>query len=84
MKLPIGTRVKWTAPGGGIRDYDGEIVAFVEMGESLSAKAQEHERCGWASPDNVELARKPRYLIRTEQGLRTAPASLIERQNRDA
>lgn len=81
MRLPNGTRVKWTGAGGGVRDYEGEIVGYVAAHLSLSIEFDERSK-GWAGQQTTNRVGWARYVINTDDGLRTARASVIERQNR--
>jgi len=100
MPIQRGASVKWTAPGGGLRTFAGEVVCHVPARSLLSEASRPHMQglawvamCADLRASRVhERAFVDRYLIRTpeEHGnprryvYRVALAGVLDKQNPDA
>lgn len=92
MPIKNGAPVKWTAPGGGVREYAGEVVCRVPAGAALKDAARPHMQ-GLAYAAMVTqfgqaaqgLGVRARYLIGCPKGdgvfYRTALADIVDKQN---
>ena len=86
MRILDGEHVKWTAPGGGIREYEGTVDAHLPAGESLTTwEDAQRWTVWWHGRASVDKSKVGRYVVRcADGGCRTISASTLERQNPQA
>lgn len=84
-------RVRWTSPGGGIRNYEGTVLCFVPAGKSLGEMRSQMQGLAYVTMmAKVQLSvaypnKRDRYVVCCGLGMaaefRLPNATLLERQN---
>lgn len=81
QRIKNGASVKWTAPGGGIREYSGTVLGFLPAGANIYEWEMAHGETGlgWVG-NNAPVSVKDRYIIQTANGCRVVMAAVLEKQ----
>ncbi|MBI4020711.1 MAG: hypothetical protein HY369_00545 [Candidatus Aenigmarchaeota archaeon] len=86
-RIANGQQVKWrTYPDAEAGpEHKGKVVTHIEAGKSLlDWEMGRVGSTGWVAAKSADRCKMARYVVETEDGLRTVSERLLERQNPNA